>query len=1371
MRGQRQTWELDSFAGGIDRRHGLWSDYQEAMYDLVNAYVTKGKKIRRRPPLEQLTSGEPLEGLTRVGGRLTTIRSMIEATVPSYATGDQGTPSMMRIGTMTGQPAGGAPNIAFSADTGITWSIPVDNGYIDTLYNVDGDSFLNISEDHVSTFQDFVATSQYYLKVEVLSTATGAASNPAYTRSTSGSIRLHRSVDGHSIDSTVDAALPAVDNEDTSSISAVRLYWQPYLTVTFGIRNYGQGGIGWLILTCVDCMWVSDNGGTSWQGIPYADDASIDAIAFSLSQFSGYDSIAFIEGGIYSLAYRNVTGEYVVIGHSIANGNSVIYSDTYDTLPSVTVSSTFPAFRRVIDQEDDSIEWILSASTYDNRVWRVGMNLAAGEPVTGSSVFNPAWLTGLNINPNNGGIIPVPGVGVAWISRTASTTLTVVITDFALNQISSNTFVEASTVPNQWYYMENFSYHGSTLVVATNNLTRYSTDAGVTWQEIEYDTSTVLEGTITPNSPLIMTNDLWSFERPVVPLAAVSRTVTNITTITNIDGGTEPVDAAYFDIPPGADAGYEIIDTFVFDGNLCAWVLHDMLGTDYPQQLFLHVWDSEKWQPTYVTDPLLPGSFSPSLVDLVNQEYSQSFRPFLAKGASKLWTPTIGGNAQTSATLLPRVWNQRDSSNILDEGEWHAFVVPEGNELREFVVPIDHTWLTDDQRYAYYVVERAVDDEWEILTEVGITPVVDYTWQLNADSSRFSGGPNEAVISLLWGDADNSGIIRFRAVAGATSVDVLQAPVIAAIDEASTRIAIGRSQYTHRDGDLITDGGSTENVLTVGKQYLVGVTADPDVIGAVWNVTDDGFPTGYEREHIRFLKSVFTPTAGTILSVDYEAWNEYATQVGTAAGSGTGSVVLTGTGTTWTSLSPGNYILVAGSYGTISSIASDTSMTVDFGAGGVLASGDTVTLVTRHTARFENGETIIALAPGTTVLAEDYALEDRTNEKTYRIAEIVLHDSGTTGIKGATGFWLVRVTLNGQDGDFTTDLDALSLTLNILSLPAITSYSYAFEDADQSEWYAERVIAAANKAGANDAVLLNTSSQDERGEQITSISHLNGRQLITYPSSMQLWLIDENPAAWRLLDSLNYGTDNQPTPSPLEWYDNVLIPSGDTIREISANGLNNDSLSDSEIGQQMLGYGAFTVLASVFWPYTGQAIFAVQNADDSIAFRVLDYNKREKVLAWSVWTVAGLTGVTAMEHNGPVLTVMNGTELYQFNALSTSFIDFGDTEGDAYESLAQFLYNDMGVPGKYKRFIFYDIVQTGSCLVGFRIAPFGAEVSFDVGEAGQEYVNISIQGTTYGIARRRMALMSQAIAPILRSQDESGWELQSFAIDFMKLRR
>ena len=60
MLGARKTWDLSDFGSGIDLRDGPWTGNQSRWRDLKNAQTTRGRKVRRRPPV--LTDDGFLDG-------------------------------------------------------------------------------------------------------------------------------------------------------------------------------------------------------------------------------------------------------------------------------------------------------------------------------------------------------------------------------------------------------------------------------------------------------------------------------------------------------------------------------------------------------------------------------------------------------------------------------------------------------------------------------------------------------------------------------------------------------------------------------------------------------------------------------------------------------------------------------------------------------------------------------------------------------------------------------------------------------------------------------------------------------------------------------------------------------------------------------------------------------------------------------------------------------------------------------------------------------------------------------------------------------------------------------------------------------------
>ncbi|MFW6340818.1 MAG: hypothetical protein ACOC0Q_08120, partial [Wenzhouxiangella sp.] len=156
--------------------------------------------------------------------------------------------------------------------------------------------------------------------------------------------------------------------------------------------------------------------------------------------------------------------------------------------------------------------------------------------------------------------------------------------------------------------------------------------------------------------------------------------------VTHTGGLAGLVQTLFFDNPDHC-TDWELLDALVFDGYAAAWIRHTFPSAQYPHLMFLHVWDELVYAPTFVQDPYLPGSFSPSIADLYEQRYDGDFKPVLAEGVSKLWTSTLRGNTHCCRTADARVWNQRSQDSLLLDGEHWCFVVPEGAQVRSFIVP------------------------------------------------------------------------------------------------------------------------------------------------------------------------------------------------------------------------------------------------------------------------------------------------------------------------------------------------------------------------------------------------------------------------------------------------------------------------------------------------------------------------------------------------------------------------------------------------------------------------------------------------------------------------------------------------------------
>ncbi len=819
------------------------------------------------------------------------------------------------------------------------------------------------------------------------------------------------------------------------------------------------------------------------------------------------------------------------------------------------------------------------------------------------------------------------------------------------------------------------------------------------------------------------------------------------------------VKTLYFDVPD-LTTTWTLIAAGVFDGYAVAYIAHAYPSATYPTITFLHVWDGLVYAPTFVQDPYLPGSFSPSIADLSEQTYDAAFRPVLGQGTTKLWTSSIAGNAHCCRTADARVWNQRTKDSLLQDGEHWCFVVPEGVGIKQFTVPRDAAWMTGEGRWAYYVLEYNNGTSWTPMEEISGVPSTAYQWRFLSVPSRFSGGWNETLLSFYWGRA-TAGLIRLRLVAGDTAVDVTVTPTVElqAGSGSAWKLKVGTAKFRYRDGDSQTAAEYTTADLIPNKTYLLAVSSDPVLFPTLLNLTDNPFPNGWGREHRRYIKKISTTTEATGRT-EWEptftaTWSAITGTVNVNSGTNgiTGTLTLFTTELTLIS-GYGDTVRVSGTVRQIATI------------GGPLAATVTVNWGANATAvAIERGASYARFNAGKTQVRLDAALVAQlTVGNTIRLNSVLYKVSAISG-------QLVTITnLTGVDADYTADANKLQVVYKT-SQPLIEDYQYAFQANTDSAWYTDRVVEYIDQAGAEDALSIATAAHDNTGGQITSITSVRQRMLITYPGSMQLWAIDQDTNRTAYLDTLSFGTGEQPTPPAVQWYGSLVVPVENGIRSISVVGSNTDNLQDLNIGEPIEPLPTLSASTADFWPWYGQLIVAGSTPDGAIEFRCLDYSRESKITAWSRWTISGLAkpDVGTLRPSGSNMWFRAGTSLHRFDAKATVFRDFGDAVGNAYESKAFFHFNDLGKPGTSKRWTGMDIVQDGKSSIAFALPPYGAP--FEALTAGPLAIGPQIEGITYGRSRFPLALMASAIAPRITTRDETGWRLQRLALDFLLLRR
>lgn len=830
-----------------------------------------------------------------------------------------------------------------------------------------------------------------------------------------------------------------------------------------------------------------------------------------------------------------------------------------------------------------------------------------------------------------------------------------------------------------------------------------------------------------------------------------------------------------FDVPDNCSpSNWELLESAVFDGYAVALIKHALsIPGSIDFIVFLHVWDGLLYAPTFVQDPAFPGSFSPSIGDLAEQAYDGAFRPVLGQGALKLWTSSNRGNAYASRTADPRVWNQRTQTDILERGEEYVFVAPSSPSptVHTFRIPRDAAWLTrqPSDGPACWVCEREILGSWEVMAEVSGTPFVAYTWSISAVGSRFLGGWNEMEIKVFW--PQTTGLIRFRLVHGATAVQVTKDPTIAVVQSEGPGVSFfatfGEAKYRWNDGDEMTRAAfSTAAVMvppgsgTAPNIYRLAVAAD--ALGYINQFVvslespNPTAPLGIERLLTRYRKRVVCPPQFVGRTEFQEGWPQ-ASDVLTGTVSVTGTSI-TGVGTLFTTeigVVSGYYdtvLVAAAGQRRIASVGGNLAATVVSAWGGAAGPGLAISRV-RAYSRLVGGKTLLKV--------------DATFAAALRVGYHILAGSTPTEyiISALDGQIATVTSAAGADGDYTANLNYLRAVTVLSTHPVVEDYEYAYER-PESAWYAERVAEAIDAAGAEDALSLATAAKDNSGGRITAIASVRNRLAIAYPGSTQLWEIDPDTARTALLDVLAFGTGDQPRPTLTPWYGSLLGMLGPAPRALSVVGVNSDSMTELNIGEPIESLGIGETRGAQFWPHTGQWILA-RNLSGSAGFLCLDYSRESKISAWATWSVTGLPVVDwqGMVVLGDSLWLRSGTLLSRFWASRTEYADAVTGSTDAFTSVAALHFNDMGDPGRGKRFVALDLIQDGRCNLDFLLPPGPPDWSIF------QLTGPSLERLTYGRARIPLALVGQAVAPILFSTDPAGWTLHRLAIDFLTVRR
>jgi hypothetical protein len=332
------------------------------------------------------------------------------------------------------------------------------------------------------------------------------------------------------------------------------------------------------------------------------------------------------------------------------------------------------------------------------------------------------------------------------------------------------------------------------------------------------------------------------------------------------------------------------------------------------------------------------------------------------------------------------------------------------------------------------------------------------------------------------------------------------------------------------------------------------------------------------------------------------------------------------------------------------------------------------------------------------------------------------------------------------------------------------TYLYAYENAAESEWYTGISLDYVDRAGAEDAVTIATRNHDKQGGLVSAIGHQLNRLLVFYPGSVQSWSVDQSTNATAFLAALGFGSDGQVNPSPVPFHESVAVALGTTVRGVYVSGANTDTLKDNNIGEKIEGSTMPVARAGAHWVNQGQLVMACTDADGEALFLVLDYSRESKITCWNHWTVTDLpeVDVDSLHAVQERLYFRAGNRIRYFDAKATTFRDADEVAGAAYKSSVLTPLNLLKKPRMLKQTVAMHLHASGETHVQFELAQ---PEDYEGTDTTPLLDNLTYVGTSRGDTRLPVTVTAQALAVELSSQDEAGWKVRGFALDYQLKKR
>jgi len=883
--------------------------------------------------------------------------------------------------------------------------------------------------------------------------------------------------------------------------------------------------------------------------------------------------------------------------------------------------------------------------------------------------------------------------------------------------------------------------------------------------------------------------------------------------------------------PPEYTSSWVLVGQGIFEGNPCAMIRHTYQSAVTPTRLFIHLFDSRPNEPTYIVDPAAPVDWS---VGYPLWAYGtgtgipgswQDYTPVFSSAAEKLWLSRADANLAFSGIARGRVWNSRSADDIEKTGSMYYFTMPSGNTAT-WAIGEELANFTDIAKFAGYVVETInADGSWTKLAENAVysgTPV----FNLTANSPAWA--PTKSYCTLtVQGVADGT-IVRLRCnvvpevttVSGVTlspggqnfvgdgtnfqftsSISFYAFTGYAVKVNGNTKTTTGPAVYsvTNVNGVARIDFASYFALIIAGSNASEGVTAAKVASGAgytpgdVLTVVGGTFTTAAQI-------TVNTVTAGAINTFTVTTPGNYfvlptnpaAVTGGTGAG-GTFNISFAG--------NPVNMVNTSLDY----AAAIDT----DFGQATLYVNGVKVTA--GYALSNNAGKARVTLTPGLAIQGQSIALVlvPPVNVPITLDTAGILVSAGQIRYEGTiyttpafTPGVLAPSTLYYLCVGVTSAIPPVAETLAIpsTSMDGPTKYRhfivatattdgagvlgtaslFVYAREAQTTWYVARhQLNLDYFAGTGEAAYINTSTHDNSGVTITTITTVKNRMVVCYPRSTQLWQTDPDPANVIFIDKFDFGTVD---PTVL-FYNRPVINTQRGVRGFDLTGLNFQSLEDTNIGEPLQYFGVMDYQSVAFWPWLGNyvAFGSVQNAakyatdaklDNETGFTgtgalygffILSFSKESGTLAWSFNPVPGLTNIDIKEMI-PVdnrLNFRTGTKMYYLDAESTNYVD--DVQATPIFSRAATHYNHLNSPNVLKRLTSMNIVMSGKLRIQPTFVPWLAGGNLETGAI--------VVNTQYGQSRVPLSGTGVAVSVVMTAETAAGFELQNMQIDYVQAGR